>query len=414
MPVNINPQRLLTDLRKLRSFGAEGGGVIRPTFSSADISSRKWLAEKFEQASLLAEIDGVGNVFGWSGNPGKALLTGSHSDTQPEGGWLDGALGVIYALEIARALSECEETKSYAVNVVSWSDEEGCYFSSLGSLSFCRKLKEQQIENARSAEGKSLVHAIREAGLSDVKRRHLDVEHCLGYLEAHIEQGPRLESEQKLIGVVSSIVGIRECKIEFLGEQNHAGTTPMHLRRDAVTAMLACCQQISEAFTKLADKATVWTFGVIDVHPNAASIVPDRVNLTIQFRDPDNSLLDEMSAMVSSIAKKFSDTSDVRVTAIESEDKHLPAQMDDNFQDAIRSAAEIYAPGKWIDMPSGAGHDAQVLAEYVPTAMLFIPSIGGISHSFAENSSDQDIILGCQVAATAAAQILHNYHMQNR
>ena len=143
--VRIVPQRLMADLHELRSFGATGTGVVRPAFSSVDIESRHWLVEKMTEAGLDACIDGIGNVIGTSRNSGKALLTGSHSDTQPTGGWLDGAMGVIYGLEAARALGECDETHHLALDVASWMDEEGAYFGYLGSRSFCDDIAPDQI-----------------------------------------------------------------------------------------------------------------------------------------------------------------------------------------------------------------------------------------------------------------------------
>ena len=149
----INPDRLLADLRHLRTFGAEGNGVVRTSFSDVDMQAREWLRERMAEAGLAASIDGVGNVIGRSPNPGPALLVGSHSDTQPRGGWLDGALGVIYGLEVARALAESDQTRDLAVDAVSWIDEEGTYYGCLGSRSFCGVLDPDVEDEHSSAAG---------------------------------------------------------------------------------------------------------------------------------------------------------------------------------------------------------------------------------------------------------------------
>ncbi len=404
--LSVIAERLLADLHELRSFGAEGTGVIRPAFSPEDLKSRKWLAERFREAGLRTQTDGVGNVFGWSANEGRSLLLGSHSDTQPEGGWLDGAMGVIYALEVARTLSENDSTRALPIDVVAWSDEEGAYLTSLGSKSFCRKITDEHLANARNAEGQRLTEAIAGAEFSDEPLAHIDLDRCAAYLEAHIEQGPYLEATENKIGVVSAIVGVRDFKIEFFGEQNHAGTTPMSLRRDAVTSMIGFCDRLSTSFEKLAKKSTVWTFGAIEVSPNAPSIVPAHVKLSLQFRDGDEALLDKMELTLSRLIGDMNAQGPVKLTMVRTDDIVSVATMDNGLQESIRKAAEVHAGNRWIDMPSGAGHDAQVLAELVPCGMLFVPSIGGVSHSFVEDTSEEDIVLGCNVFATAAAEIL--------
>jgi N-carbamoyl-L-amino-acid hydrolase len=223
----INADRMLADLDRLRTFGACGNGVMRPSLSAVDMESRRWLVQRMRDAGLDARIDGVGNVIGRCSRPGPALLIGSHSDTQPQGGWLDGAMGVIYGLEIARALADDPATAHLAVDIVAWVDEEGAFLGCLGSRSWCGVLDPADEAAARNAEGVTLRQAIEAAGLSEVPRERLPVDRYIGYLEAHIEQGPYLEEAGFEIGVVTSIVGIRGCTVDFEGEQNHAGTTPM-------------------------------------------------------------------------------------------------------------------------------------------------------------------------------------------
>ena len=219
----VNAERLLADLRTLRTFGAATThplGVVRPSYSEADMASRLWLKERFEEAGLETVIDGVGVVFGRSRNPGPALLLGSHSDTQPRGGWLDGAMGVVYALECARALAEDPRTAHLAIDIASWTDEEGTYLGMVGCKSFCGLLGDDEIEAAAAAgveaedgswvvpSGHPLTEALEAADLKDKPVVKMEEGRYAGYFEAHIEQGPWLEQEGKRIGVVTGCVGI--------------------------------------------------------------------------------------------------------------------------------------------------------------------------------------------------------------
>ena len=402
----VNGERLLDNLRRLRSIGAVDNGVVRPAFSEADMTARCWLRDQFEAAGLTTTLDGVGNVFGASPNPGPALLLGSHSDTQPTGGWLDGALGVVYGLEVARTLAEDSATRHLAVDVVSLQDEESRFIGCLGSRSLCGLLATEMESTAVDRDGVRLVDALREVGLADVPRTRLEPERYAGFLEAHIEQGPHLEADGLRIGVVTSIVGLGGLRLTFVGQQNHAGTTMMHLRKDAATALFALAAEINETFPKIAGPRTVWTMGRAVVHPGAASIVPGYAELDLQYRDPSEEVLDLLEADVERLAKEVSSRGGAKVSVELARERITPVKMDRTLCKHLGAAAERSAPGQWTEMPSGAYHDAGVISEVLPTAMLFIPSIGGISHDFAEDSHDDDIVLGCQVLADATAAIL--------
>ncbi len=406
MAPRIDAKRLLGDLRALREFGACGTGVVRPSFSEPDMASRHWLAGRMGEAGLAAGIDGVGNVFGRSPAPGKALLMGSHSDTQPRGGWLDGAMGVIYALEVARTLAEDPESRDFPLDIGSWMDEEGSYLGCLGSLSFTGGLPDAEIRAAANLDGRTVGEAIRAAGLEGLAPARLEPERHAGYLEAHIEQGPALEADGKRIGVVTSIVGVRTFWLSFTGQQNHAGTTPMHLRRDAGDALLDFAARARQTLRDLAGKRTVFTIGRVSFDPGADSIIPGRAEMSLQIRDPEEARLDRLEAAVHGL---IAEANERRVVAVEiqpSPGNIAAARMDERLQDHLAAAAERHAPGAWLRLPSGAAHDAQIFARRVPSAMLFVPSIGGISHDFAEDTSEADIVLGCQVLATATASIL--------
>ena len=404
--VKVNGDRLLQDLRALRAMGATGTGVVRPAFSEIDMQARRWLATRFEEAGLTAQIDGVGNVLGRSPNSGPALLLGSHSDTQPTGGWLDGALGVIYALEVVRALAEDPATAHLAVDGVSWQDEESRFYGCLGSRSFCGGFPAEAEAGLTDKDGIALSDALAQAGLAAAPRlRAADCDY-LGFLEAHIEQGPHLEADGLRIGIVESIVGLGGMVFTFTGQQNHAGTTMMAGRKDAATALYALANAINEEFPKVAGERSVWTMGRAVLTPGAPSIVPGHAELELQYRDVDPAILDRFEDVAHELVAAVNRRGGATVTASPSRVRIAPAHMDPGFRAHLSSAAERHAAGAWMAMPSGAFHDAGVLCTVMPCAMLFIPSIDGISHDFAENSHDDDIVLGCRVLADGAAAIL--------
>jgi N-carbamoyl-L-amino-acid hydrolase len=402
----IDPQRLLSDLRTLRSIGAHGPGVVRPAFSTADMEARRWLRARYAEASLDATIDGVGNVFGRSRQPGKALLIGSHSDTQPTGGWLDGALGVIYGLEVVRALATDDATRGFPVDAVSFQDEEARFVGCLGSRSLIGALPPEMEQGAIDTHGIALADAVRDAGLAGVARLRLDPDRYAGFLEPHIEQGPHLEEAGHRIGVVTGIVGLRGFRFVFRGQQNHAGTTMMARRRDAATALYELAYRINQEFPKVAAARSVWTMGRVRIEPNAGSIVPGYAELDLQFRDAEEGPLDAFEEVVARLVAEMNGRAGVTVEAMRARAPIRPTRMDPRLQAHIEAAAERHAQGKWQRMPSGAFHDAGIVAACLPAAMLFIPSIGGISHDFAEDSREEDIVRGCEVVADAAASIL--------
>ena len=406
--VDINAERLMDNLRHLRTFGAQDPGVIRLSLSPIDMDARRWLVDRMAEAGLDAAIDGVGNVIGQSRNAGKSLLIGSHSDTQPRGGWLDGAMGVIYGLEVAHALQESGETRDLAIDVASWIDEEGTYYACLGSLSFCGSLAPDAIGSATSRDGHPLSDAIKAAGLDGIAPKRLEKGRHRAYLEAHIEQGPYLEETERQIGVVTGIVGIRGFRITFEGEQNHAGTTPMARRKDAGVALIELGHQIRQEFSALAGERTVWTIGHAHFDPGAQSIVPGRAEMLFQFRDPDEDRLETLEQALRDLVDRADQAGPVAVSVDATGHRVAPTIMDSALQQHIADAAEHHAPGNWMHMPSAAGHDAMVLAHEMPCAMLFVPSIKGISHDFAEDTAEADIVMGCRVLATAAASILQN------
>lgn len=402
----INPERLLADLRRFAEFGRYKTGVHRPTYTAQDMASRHWLAGQFESAGLAAHIDGVGNVFGRQSSPNPALLVGSHAESQNYAGWLDGAMGVIFALELVRAFRESPDCADLPVEPVAWADEETHFISLLGSRSFIGELNDGDLDAATNKyTGQPLREALRDAGLDETRRALIDPGRYLGYLEAHIEQGDSLEATGNRIGVVTSIVGIWQYRIAFSGVQNHAGTTRMAIRRDAGVAAVRLCGLIADSFPEIAGERSVWTTGKIDLLPGAASIIPGEAEVLFQFRDEDEAVLQRLhDRLVELVAQVEKDTG--CVAKLTQTDRGSPLRMRPDFQDALMAAAQHHAPETSIRMPSGASHDAQIIGRRIPAGMLFVPSIGGISHHWSENTKNEDLVLGCQVFADGAERIL--------
>jgi beta-ureidopropionase / N-carbamoyl-L-amino-acid hydrolase len=404
-PSSANGVRVLADLNALRAIGAYKTGVHRPTFSEAHMASLEWLVQRLPEAGLAGDIDGIGNVLGISTKAGPKLLAGSHLESQNFAGWLDGPLGVVYALEAARVINS-DPSINGAVEVAVWCDEEGHFGSFLGSRSYVGGVTEADIDSARDrSSGKTMRDALRDAGLAGRARTTAEPGRHIGYLEAHIEQGERLESGGLAIGIVTSIVGIWQYRIRFDGEQNHAGTTRMEVRKDAGLALARFCVDIDDRFPNLCGPRTVWTTGRITLDPGAPSIIPGHAEMLFQIRDEDPAVIERLEYMLLSMAAEVSAKGRCNVT-VERIRIGTPAMMDAGFQNAIEAASTALADGRSVRMPSAAGHDAQVLATIMPAGMLFVPSIGGVSHHWSENTADADIVTGAKVFVETCRRLL--------
>ena len=404
-PPRADGARVLADLNTLRGFGTYKTGVHKPTFSEPHIRSMTWLAERLPEAALSATIDGIGNVLGTSAKAGRKLLAGSHLESQNYAGWLDGPLGVVYALEAARVLN-IDPSVDGAVEVAAWCDEEGHFGSFLGSRSYIGDVSDAEINAARNrTDQEPLRAALARADLTGKPRQTAEPGRHIGYLEAHIEQGRTLEGGGLKIGIVTSIVGIWQYRIAFTGEQNHAGTTRMELRRDAGLALAKFCVAIDDRFPALCGPRTVWTTGRITLDPGAPSIIPGAADMLFQIRDEDPRVIERLETLLREMAAELTAQGSCAV-AIERLRTGAPAMMDAALQDAIEAASKTFAGGKSMRMPSGAGHDAQILATIMPSAMLFVPSIGGISHHWTENTDGADIVTGAEVFVETCRRLL--------
>lgn len=391
--------RFLQDLHELRKIGAFKTGVHRPTYSPQDMESRRWLMERMREVGLEPSIDGIGNVFGRHPGPGPHILAGSHIESQNEAGWLDGALGVVGALAMARA--------GLPVDVCAFADEEGHFEGGfLGSKSIIGELPEEEIDRSRNrTDGTLLRDALRAAGLEGLPRLQMNPSRYKGFFEMHIEQGTQLEKTGLRIGVVTGIVAIWQFRLVIEGQQDHAGGTTMVERRDAGLTAVRLLAAIDQEFPRICGERSTWTAGRITLDPGAPSIIPGGADILFQFRDISMETLERMEAALRRLVQE-SNRRERCATTLHVVSRSRPALSDPAMMAALDAAAEAAAPGAWQRMPSGAGHDAQYLAKQMPAVMLFVPSIGGISHHWAENTSDEDLALGAQVLVDGAARFL--------
>jgi N-carbamoyl-L-amino-acid hydrolase len=397
--VQINAERFLADLHELRKIGAYKTGVHRPTFSPQDMESRHWLIEKLRECGLEASIDGIGNVYGRHKGPGPHLLVGSHIESQNYAGWLDGALGVMAGVALARA--------GLPVDVAAFADEEGHFEGGfLGSRSIIGELTEEEIDRSRSRnDGTPLRDALAAAGLSGKPRMQLEPGRHKGFYEMHIEQGTQLENAGLRVGVVTGIVAIWQWRIQFQGQQDHAGGTTMAERKDAGLSAVRLLAAIDEEFPRICGPRSTWTTGRISLDPGAPSIIPGSADVLFQFRDVSVPVLERMEAGLRALVQESNRREKCPATLTQMS-RATPAICDAAMMKALEQAAESHAAGLWQQMPSGAGHDAQYIARRMPASMIFVPSIGGISHHWAEDTKDEDLALGCRVLASAAEKFL--------
>ncbi|MGK2939124.1 MAG: M20 family metallo-hydrolase [Solirubrobacteraceae bacterium] len=403
MSTAVDPNRFLADLNTLRQFGRLGSGVERLAFTPEDRAAREWLCRRMVDAGLEAGIDGIGTVYGrWPG-VSRAVLTGSHSDTTTQGGWLDGALGVVAGLEAVRALRGAGPDGPVGIDLVSFADEEGRFRGTLGSSVFCGVLDPGELTQMRDLDGHSLADALEECGYAGREMRRLDRDRIVAYVELHIEQGPRLEAAGIPIGVVTDIVSMRRCGITFLGRADHAGTTPMDMRRDAGAAAVRFLQTMADAFERMRRPGTVWNFGNVTMAPGAGNVVPRRADVLLEYRDSDDEFLEQLDAVV---RKAAADAAMQAHVSFEIRPMvHMPGcRLSPAVVDTIEAAAGG-AGAASMRLSSGAGHDAMVVGRHVPSGMLFVPSIEGRSHDPSENTDDDDLVVGVQVLTRTLARV---------
>ena len=399
-PLHVHADRLQQNLEKLSEFGRNpDGGVTRLGFSDADLAAHKYVIGLMQDAGLEVRTDPAGNIFGHRAGSEHLpiLLFGSHIDSVLHGGNFDGDVGTMGAIEVIRALRDARVTTRHPLEVVVWENEEGNHFSqgTFGS-GVAGGAIGADILDRKDPEGLTLADWLRRYGQDPA--HFLDARipkgKLAGYVELHIEQGGLLDEAKIPIGVVTGIVGIQAWNCVNTGFANHAGTTPMNRRHDALEAAAREIVALRDEIRAVPGRE-VATVGKISAEPGAPNVIPGRVEFTIDMRDLDFAVVDSVWARVQ---KRFADI--VREEGVKTNCTQIesvePAKTDPQFQSVIRDSAKS-AGFSTLDLPSGAGHDAQNVARIAPIGMIFIPSRGGISHSPKEYSSWQDIAGGAEV-----------------
>lgn len=389
-------EQLLEDLQTLAQFGAEPGpGLNRVAFSPADQAARAWLEDKMRTLGMTVRTDQMGNSIGLY--PGtdptlQPIALGSHTDTVPQGGRYDGALGVLAGLACVRALAEAKIQLRHPIEVINFVAEEATMGgATLGSRAMSGLL-EPEVIGQLAWDGRPVAEHLRGAGIdpATITQARREPGSLSAYLELHIEQGGTLEADQVAIGVVEGIVGIRRYNATFTGQANHAGTTPMALRRDALVMAAPFILAVREAAVA---HQIVGTIGILRLQPGAPNIIPGQVYLEFEIRGLDEAVLDIAEAELFRQAESYGGQMGRLVS------KHS-VTSEPQFIEALISACKTLDLS-YRRMSSGAGHDAMCIAAIAPQAMLFVPSQNGISHAPQEYTAPEDCINGARVLLTA-------------
>ena len=395
-PPRVNGPRLNRHLTELSDFGKNPqGGVTRLAYSDADRQARDYVAGLMRAARLDPYIDAAGNIIGRrAGRDAKLppVLFGSHIDSVPEGGNYDGDVGSLGAIEVAQTLAEQGIVTRHPLEVVVFQNEEG---GLIGSRALSGDLAERELDLV-SRSGKTIREGIRFIGgdpdrVATVRRKRGDI---AAYLELHIEQGGFLDAERVDIGIVEGIVGINWWDVTIDGFANHAGTTPMDRRRDAMLAAAKFIDAVNRVVTSVPGRQ-VGTVGRIQALPGAPNVIPGKVVLSLELRDLDATKIAMLYERIRGEARQIADatgtTFDFKAINV-----NTPAPTDPRVRAVIAAAARELGLSTKL-MPSGAGHDAQDMARLGPVGMIFVPSVGGISHSPRELSRPADITNGANV-----------------
>jgi hydantoinase/carbamoylase family amidase len=407
--VIVDGERLWTRLQALARVGAvaeaDGGGIVRPAYGAAHAEAAGLVAGWMREAGLEVGVDATGNLIGVRAGtePGAAAIgIGSHLDTVPHGGAFDGALGVLAALEAVSAMASRGERLRRPVAVIAFADEEGNNFG-IGVLSaqlWIGEIPPERYGEVRDRDGRGLdayLAAFAVPGVPRVARPEL-----AAYLEAHVEQGPVLEAEGRPAAAVEGIVGIARTTVRFTGQANHGGTTPMHLRRDALWGAAELALAVRD-LARASDGRAVATVGVFEVGPGATNVVPGNALLRVELRSPDEGRLTALRAAVEADAAACAERHGLEV-ALDAWHHASAVPMDPRLVAATRQALADAGHDPHV-MPSWAGHDAKVLARRMPVGMVFVPSAGGISHAPNEHTEPHDCATAAELLYHAARRV---------
>ena len=394
--LRVNAERLQERIDRLARIGGSSQGVTRLAFTEADLSGRAYVTRLMQEAGLEVGVDAAGNLSGRlpGESPGLApIVLGSHIDTVPLSGAFDGVLGVMAAIECVQVLGEQGIRTRHPLEVIVFANEEG---GLTGSRALSGRLNAQALEES-SRSGMSVRQGIAALGgnpdrISGAIRRPGEVK---AYLELHIEQGGSLESERIDIGIVEGFVGIRWWDVTVTGSANHAGTTPMNARRDALLAAARLVIAVNRAATSLPGRQ-VATVGRIRAEPGAPNVIPGRVELSLELRDLAKPKLERVFQEIRRRAQLIGKETQTEIEFNEIDIGVEPTLTDPNLQEVIRQTARALDLS-YARLPSGAAHDAQNMAYVAPSALIFVPSVGGISHSPQEYTRPRDVTNGANL-----------------
>ncbi|MGW7886879.1 allantoate deiminase [Staphylococcus xylosus] len=397
--------------KKFTGFGGlNGGGITRLLYSDEWSNAVHELKRTLEKEGFKASFDSVGNLKGrieGSKYPEETIMSGSHIDTVVEGGHLDGQFGVLAALVAMQSLKAEHGQPLRSLEVLALAEEEGSRFpyAFWGSKNFFNLAKREDVNDIADGEGINFKAAMNNAGF-DYRSEDNDYSYIKSFIEVHIEQGKVLETEKKAIGVVNGIVGQKRYTINLKGEANHAGTTPMGLRRDAVVAFSKIATELTDKARAIGDPLVI-TFGRVDPVPNTVNVVPGEVTFSIDCRHINQEELNDFAKTIDDCVKTVSKQEGVEYDINLWMDE-APTMMDESLVKVVEQAAEqVVGSNDSKMMPSGAGHDSQIFAKYIPTAMLFVPSINGVSHNVTEETNIEDLVKGIEVLKQVLYQLAY-------
>ncbi|WP_018948344.1 Zn-dependent hydrolase [Thioalkalivibrio sp. ALMg11] len=403
--LKINMQRLQQDINDLAQIGRDADrGLHRRAFSDGDRAGREWFRGRLEAAGLDVWQDGAANLHGRLDYDGKrpVVAMGSHLDTVPGGGPLDGALGVLIGLEVLRTAKENAVDLAYPLEVIDFTDEEGRFGGMFGSQAMAGKLTPESITHARDLEGVTLVEAMANWGLNadDALAARRDPHSLHAFIETHIEQGPVLDRRGLSVGVVEAITGLFKWEVRLKGQPNHAGTTPMDMRIDPFQGLAEFGCEINRLLEEHGSPNSRATIGRVELAPGAANTVPGTATFSFEVRDTDEKVLTALAhaarRTLSSLARRRDLMFEFDVLS-----EIDPVRCDPGVVQTIEAQAERMGL-EYITMPSGAAHDTQSMSRITRTGMIFVPSLQGRSHSAAEWTNWEDIETGANLALQSA------------
>lgn len=393
----INLDRLRVEMTELGKIGRIDGvpGINRPGYSDADMAARAFMAERMKDIGLTVSMDAVGNLSGlWEIGDGPAVMVGSHLDTVPMGGFFDGALGVAAAMECVRTLKDAGIQPLSPIEVIATAEEEGRFGGMLGAQALAGSVDRAWLEAAVDEGGTRLIQAMTAQRLAPdrVETARRDKDSVKAFLELHIEQGPVLEAAGVPIGIVEGISGVFKWSVRFSGVANHSGTTPMDMRRDAFVGVTALCHRIPDIIAQAGTDQSRITIGSVTLTPNHPHTIPGEAVFTVIGRDADRGVMLALAERCRAEIAAAAEANGLGV-AIDEQSWLDPKPCHPDIIAAFRRQAEkLGLPHKV--MPSGAGHDTQFMAELTRAGMIFVPSIGGISHAPEEDTAWPDIEAG--------------------